>query len=59
MTSPLSIRKEIKSAEVLTSNVALFDLKRVKLTLETDALQGWEETQTTAPQEELQQRPVL
>jgi len=35
----------------------MFDLKRVKLTLETDAPQGWEETQTTAPQVELQQRP--
>jgi len=59
MASPLSIRKEIKSAEVLTSNVALFDLKRVKLTLETGALQGWKETQTTEPQVELQQSPGL
>jgi len=59
MASPLSVRKEIKSAEVLSSNIALFDLKRVKLTLETDALQGWEETQTTEPQVELQQRAPL
>jgi len=37
----------------------LFDLKRVKLTLETGALQGWKETQTTEPQVELQQSPGL
>jgi len=43
----------------LSSNIALFYLKRVKLTLETDALQGWEETQTTEPRVELQQRPAL
>jgi hypothetical protein len=36
----------------------LFDLKRVKLTLENDALQGWEETQTAERQFELQQRPA-
>jgi hypothetical protein len=59
MASPLRLRKEIKSAEVLSSNIALFDLKRVKLTLETDALQGWEDTQTTEPQVELQQSPGL